>query len=60
MLVKKKLVINKNKNRNKIIFLDPGHKTFLIGLSNDNLIEIGKNVDKKIRKRLLKMDKIKK
>jgi transposase len=59
MLVKKKVIINKNKNKNKIISLDPGHKTFLTGLSNDCLIEIGKNVDKKIRKRLLKMDKIK-
>ena len=60
MLVKKKLTINKNNNKNKIISLDPGHKTFLTGLSNDCLLEIGKNVDKKIRKRLNKMDKIKK
>lgn len=60
MLVKKKLTINKNYNKNKIISLDPGHKTFLTGLSNDCLLEIGKNVDKKIRKRLIKMDKIKK
>jgi transposase len=60
MLVKKRLTINKNINNNKIISLDPGHKTFLTGLSNDCLLEIGKNVDKKIRKRLIKMDKIKK
>jgi putative transposase len=60
MLVKKKIIINKNKNKNKIISLDPGHKTFLTGLSNDSLLEIGKNADKKIRKRLIKMDKIKK
>ena len=60
MLVKKKLTINKNNKKNKIISLDPGHKTFLTGLSNDCLLEIGKNVDKKIRKRLNKMDKIKK
>lgn len=62
MLVKKKVIINKNKNKNKnkIISLDPGHKTFLTGLSNNCLIEIGKNIDKKIRKRLIKMDKIKK
>lgn len=60
MLVKKKIIINKNKNKNKIISLDPGHKTFLTGLSNDSILEIGKNVDKKIRKILIKMDKIKK
>lgn len=61
MLVKKNLTIDKkNKNKNKIISLDPGHKTFLTGLTNDSLLEIGKNVDKKIKKRLIKMDKIKK
>lgn len=60
MLVKEKLNINKHPIKNqKIISLDPGHKTFLTGLSNNHLIEIGKNIDKKIKKRLVKMDKIK-
>jgi transposase len=61
MLVKKKVLIKKHPIKKiKIISLDAGHKTFLTGLSDDHLIEIGKNVDKKIKKRLLKMDKIKK
>jgi len=60
MLVKKKVIIKKHQiKKQKIISLDPGHKTFLTGLSNNHLIEIGKNVDKKIKKRLTKMDKIK-
>lgn len=60
MLIKKKLNIKKHPIINqKIISLDPGHKTFLTGLSNKCLIEIGKNIDKKIKKRLVKMDKIK-
>ena len=44
----------------KILSLDPGHKTFLTGLSNEHLIKIGSGVDKKIRKKLVKMDNIKK
>ena len=60
MLVKKKLTIKKHPiEKQKIISLDPGHKTFLTGLSNKHLIEIGINVDKKIKKILVKMDKIK-
>lgn len=60
MLIKKKVSIKNHPIINqKIISLDPGHKTFLTGLSNRHLIEIGKNIDKKIKKRLIKMDKIK-
>lgn len=61
MLVKKKK-INIKKNlikEQKVIALDPGHRTFLSGLSNEHLIEIGSNIDKKIKKKLLKIDKIK-
>jgi hypothetical protein len=60
MLIKNELTIKKHSIINqKIISLDPCHKTFLTGLSNKHLIEIGKNIDKKIKKRLSKMDKIK-
>ena len=61
MLIKKKNIkIKKHPmKQQKIIALDPGHRTFLSGLSNDCLIEIGNNVDKKIKKELLKIDKIK-
>ena len=61
MLVKKKVTINKHPiKKQKIISLDPGHKTFLTGLSNEHLIEIGDKVDKIIRKKLIKIDKVKK
>ncbi len=61
MLTKKKVDIVKHSiKEQKVISLDPGHKTFLTGLSNEHLIEIGNKVDKKIRKRLRKMDNIKK
>jgi transposase len=57
---KKKLTIKKHLiKQQKVIALDPGHRTFLSGLSNEHLIEIGNNVDKKIKRELLKIDKIK-
>jgi transposase len=60
MLIKKKLVIQQHSiKKQKIISLDGGHRTFLSGLSNNHLIEIGDKVDKKIKKKLIKMDKIK-
>ena len=60
LIKKKKLKIKKHSiKEQKIIALDPGHRTFLSGLSNNHLIEIGNNVDKKIKRELLKIDKIK-
>ena len=62
MLIKKKLsnVNKKHKiNEQMLLSLDPVHRDFLSGLSNNHLIEIGKGVDKKIKKKLKKMDKIK-
>ncbi len=60
MLIKKKLKIQNHPiKKQKLISLDAGHRTFLSGLSNDHLIEIGDKVDKKIKKKLVKMDKIK-
>ena len=44
MLVKRKVNIKNNPiKKQKIISLDPGHKTFLTGLSNNHLIEISKS-----------------
>jgi hypothetical protein len=49
MLIKKKLKIQNHLiKKQKIISLDGEHRTFLSGLSNDHLIEIGDKVDKKI------------
>ena len=60
LIKKKNLKVKKHKyKQQKIISLDPGHRTFLSGLSNDHLLEIGNGVDKKIKKGLLKIDKIK-
>jgi transposase len=60
MLANLKIKIEKHPiKEQKVISLDPGHRTFLTGLSNDHLIEIGNGIDKKIKKKLLKMDKIK-
>jgi transposase len=60
MLYKKHLINNKIQNEEqKILSLDPGHRTFMTGLSNNHLIEIGNNIDKKIKKDIEKMDRIK-
>jgi len=63
MLIKKKL---NTKNRihkikeQQIASLDAGHRTYFSCLTNKSLIEIGNGIDKKIKKKLIKMDKIKK
>lgn len=63
MLVKKKLDtknrIHKIKEQ-QIASLDPGHRTYFSCLTNKSLIEIGNGIDKKIKKKLIKMDNIKK
>lgn len=60
MLYKKHLINNKIQNEEqKILSLDPGHRTFMTGLSNNHLIEIGNDIDKKIKKDIEKMDRIK-
>jgi len=48
------------KNNNKeIISIDPGVRTFLTGISNNNVTEIGTNVSDKIKTYLMKTDSIK-
>ena len=62
MLVKKKL---ETKNRihpikeQKLTSLDAGHRTYFTCLTKKSLIEIGNGIDKKIKKKLVKMDNIK-
>lgn len=62
MLAKEKLDtenrIHKIKEQ-RIVSLDGGHRTYFSGLTNNGLIEIGNGIDKKIKKKLIKMDKIK-
>jgi putative transposase len=45
-------------NKNKICSIDPGLRTFLTCLSEDNIIEIGTNLIKTIKKDLNRKDKI--
>ena len=62
MLVKKKLDKEKRNHKIKeqeIISLDPGHRTYFTCLTKNALIEIGNGIDKKIKKKLIKMDNIK-
>lgn len=58
------LIPNENKpqkvnNRNKIISLDPGLRTFMTGLSDKKIIKLGTDVNSKISRKLDKLDKIK-
>lgn len=48
----------KDKDRN-IIVLDPGLRVFMTGLSENELIEIGPNINKIIRKKIKKLNNIK-
>ena len=62
MLVKKKLDTENRIHKIKeqtIASLDGGHRTYFSCLTNKSLIEIGNGIDKKIKKKLIKMDKIK-
>lgn len=50
---------NNNINNNKLIVLDPGLRTFMTGLSDNEHIEIGTNVHKTIKKQIIRLNKIK-
>jgi putative transposase len=45
-------------NNNKFISIDPGIKTFLTGLSNNNIYHIGDNLTEIIKKNLIKIDNL--
>ena len=47
-----------NNNNNNYISIDPGLKTFLNCTTNNNYIEIGNNLREKIKKHLIKKDKL--
>ena len=46
-------------NRNKLISLDPGLRTFMTGLSETGIVKIGGNVNKIIKKSIIRLNKIK-
>jgi len=47
-------------SKNKVICLDPGTRTLFTGITENSVVEIGKNLDKKIRKELKIIDSVKK
>lgn len=49
----------KNLNNKKLISIDPGIKTFLTGISNNNTYKIGTNIIDNIKDKLLLIDKYK-
>lgn len=48
----------KKTNMKDVISFDPGYKTLLTGYSNEHVIEIGKGIDKMIKRKLQIIDKI--
>lgn len=58
LLIPKKNTPMENENK-KIISLDPGIRTFMTGLTDDKLVKIGTNVNKKISDKIERLDKIK-
>jgi putative transposase len=50
--------IEKHENRDSFISLDPGIRTFLTGITNKNIIEIGRDIGEKIKKYEKRKDKI--
>jgi len=46
------------KNKSDYISLDPGIRTFMTGITNNNVVEIGKKIQNNIKKYLKRIDKI--
>jgi len=51
--------INETKNKNNVISIDPGLRTFMTGLSENKAVKIGVDVNKNIKKIIKKIKKIK-
>jgi IS605 OrfB family transposase len=59
LLVSIKIDNNKINNNDKIIVLDPGLRTFMTGLSDNEHLKIGTTIHKKIKKNIKRLNKIK-
>jgi len=59
LLVSVKINNNNINDNNKIIVLDPGLRTFMTGLSDDQHLKIGTTIHKKIKKNIKRLNKIK-
>ena len=59
LLVSVKINKNEINNNGKIIVLDPGLRTFMTGLSDNESLKIGTNVHERIKKYIKRLNKIK-
>lgn len=57
LLVPIKTKINEIKGRKEQISIDMGERTFITGLTNENIIEIGTNISKRIKNSLKRIDR---
>ncbi len=60
LLVSEKISQNTLEDKKNIIVLDPGLRTFMTGLSNNEHVNIGTNVHKTIKDKIKRLNKIKK
>jgi len=60
LLVPEIIKTKQNNNKINLISLDPGIRTFMTGLSDNEVLKIGSNISKKIRKKNKKIEKINK
>jgi len=58
LLVPEKIVIDEPMRRRKYISLDPGIRTFMTGITESKIVEIGKNVKGKVLRYIKRNDKI--
>jgi transposase len=59
LLVSVKINKNELNNNGKLIVLDPGLRTFMTGLSDNESLKIGNNIHKEIKKNICRLNKIK-
>ena len=59
LLVSVKINKNEINNNGKLIVLDPGLRTFMTGLSDNESLKIGNNIHKEIKKNICRLNKIK-
>lgn len=59
LFVPRSVVIENIENRNEVISIDPGIRTFMTCLSENEVIKFGNNTNEKIKKELKRIDNIK-
>ena len=59
LLIPVEVKTENNPNRNKLIVLDPGVRTFMTGLSDTKMFKVGTNVNNELQKLVKRLNKIK-